>query len=226
MLTVTDASLSFPKNALRLVGLACLLLIVTIVVGKLSLTGPVKSVDVRLFAFLVPRLQSIPGLSGFCEWATLLGAIPVDYAMITIAGLIVAFQRRRFGVAGLMVASILGANVFQKIVIRLVDGTIPDGPEVIGNAGPYFSGGVQRVIIVFGVLATIAAPRFNWSSRTIYSIAIVAGVFEGLTRLVLGRHWPVDLLAAFPIGIAILMIFRQALKILESTGESSLHPPA
>ena len=68
-------------------------------------------------------------------------------------------------------------------MIRLVDGTIPEGPEVIGNAGPYFSGGVQRVIIVFGVLATIAAPRFNWSSRTIYSIAIVAGVFEGLRGL-------------------------------------------
>ncbi len=149
-----------------------------------------------------------------------------SYAMMTIAGLLVAFERRRFGVAGLMVASILGAHLFQRIVIKLVDGTIPEGPDVIGSAGPYFSGGVQRVIIVFGVLATLLAPRFSWTSRTIYSIAIGTGIFEGFTRLVLGRHWPFDLLAAFPIGLAILVIFRHALEILESTSESSLHPPA
>ncbi len=226
MLPLTDNSLTPQKNALRLVLFVGLLLAGTIAAGKFSLLGSVKDIDISVFNALVPALQSVPGLSKFCSWATVLGSIPITYAMITIAGLLVAFQRRRFGVAGLMVASILGAHLFQRIVIRLVDGTIPEGPDVIGSAGPYFSGGIQRVIIVFGVLATIAAPRFGWTSRTIYSIAIGAGAFEGLTRLVLGRHWPFDLLAAFPIGIAILMIFRQAVEILDSTSESTSQPPA
>ncbi len=224
MRTMIDDSISLQKNTFRLFGLAGLLLVVTIVAGKFSLSGSVKSVDVRLFDAIVPWLQAIPGLSSFCERATLLGAIPISYAMITIGGLIVAFQRRRFGVAGLMVAALLGAHAFQRVIIRLVDGTIPDGPDVIGNAGPYFSGGTQRVIVVFGVLASMLAPRLGWSIRTIYGIAISAGLFEGMTRLVLGRHWPFDLLAAFPIGLAIVMIFRLALPVMEDLTDPPNHP--
>ncbi len=226
MLPLTDDSLTPQKNALRLVVLVGLLLAGTVAAGKFSLLGPVKDIDVSLFNASVPALQTVPGLSEFSRWATFLGAVPITYAMMTIAGLLVVFERRQFGVAGLMVSSILGAHILQRIVIRLVDGTIPEGPDVIGSAGPYFSGGVQRVIIVFGVLATLAAPRFSWSSRTIYGIAIGAGAFEGLTRLVLGRHWPFDIIAAFPIGLAILLIFRNALAILESSSESSLQPGA
>lgn len=226
MLFVIDDSHSLQKTALRLSGLSGLLLLATVVVGKLSLTGPVKSVDVRLFEAIVPWLQSVPGLTATSLAATQVGAIPISYAMITIGGLLVAFQRRRFGVAGLMAASLLGAHLLQRIVVRLVDGTLPEGPDVIGSAGPYFSGGIQRVIIVFGVIASVVAPRLGWSTRTIYGIAIAAGALEGLTRLVLGRHWPFDLAAAFPIGIAILMIFRQALRALELSSESSLPPPA
>ncbi len=226
MLPMIDDSNSLQKNTLRLFGLAGLLLAVTIVAGKLSLTDAVKSVDVRLFDAIVPRLQAIPGLSRFCERATLLGAIPISYAMITIGGLIVAFQRRRFGVAGLMVASILGAHLFQRIVIRLVDGTIPEGPEVIGSAGPYFSGGTERVIVVFGVLASVMAPRLNWSSSTVFAIATSSGVFEAMTRLVLGRHWPFDLLASFPIGLAIVGFFRLSLGIVEDLTEPPAHRPS
>ncbi|NNE94514.1 MAG: phosphatase PAP2 family protein, partial [Acidimicrobiales bacterium] len=38
----------------------------------------------------------------------------------------------------------------------------------------------------------------------------LAGVLEGLTRMALGRHWPLDIVAALPIGLVVALIVGRA----------------
>jgi len=205
-----------PQQAIpRLVAAVVFLYIATVAVGKFSLWGPVKAVDEPLFETLVDALQAVPGLTWFSQWATQLSAISVTYVMISGAAAVYALWRRKVAVPALMILTLFGAHVFQRLVGALVNGTIPVDPDIIGSAGPFFSGGVQRVIVVFGVLASVAQPMTRWSDRTVFRIALAAGVFVAITRAALGRHWPFDLVAAFPIGFTILFVFRGALAVLD-----------
>ena len=201
-----------------------LLCVATAAVGKFSLWGPVKAIDEPLFEVLVDFLQTIPGLRAFCEQTTRLGALPVTYAMIIGGSVIYALQHRKVAVPALMILTLFGAHAFQRGIGIVVDGTIPTGPDIIGSPGPFFSGGVQRVIVVFGVLASAAQPTSGWSDRAVFRIALAAGTFEAITRITLGRHWPFDLLAAFPIGFTILLVFRGALSVIESDPFRPPHP--
>lgn len=45
-------------------------------------------------------------------------------------------------------------------------------------------------------------------------VAVLAGVFEGLTRLALGRHWPLDVAAAVPVGLGVAFVVWQAVELI------------
>ncbi len=190
---------------LRLVLGAVGLVLAVLLVGKLTLLDSVKDVDRAVFEALVPRLQSIPGLTSLSERVTEIGSIPVNYGMaIALGGLV--FAARRDPLRGLLIpATVLVGHLLQRLAIDVVDGFAPD-EHVVGASGPYFSGGVQRVVLLTGIILVIARP--DRSLRWIASWAVLLGLVEATTRFVLGRHWPSDLLASFPIGLTELVGFR------------------
>lgn len=201
------------------------LCVATVILGKMTLASPVKAVDEPLFELLVEALQSIPGLVEFSKVATQLGAIPVNYGMALGVACLVGLQRRTIFVPMLILATLFGSHVFQEVVKTFVDGTLPPDRYIIGSAGPFFSGGVQRVVVLTGVVLTLAQHEHAdgstarpelLGSRRVYQVSAVVGLFEALTRMALGLHWPLDLVAAFPIGLAIVWIFRAALQIVVS----------
>ena len=124
--------------------------------------------------------------------------------MLLVLAVYAVVAKRAEGVSWLLVLAAIAVLLrpFQSVVTVLVDGTTPESPLIQGTAGPYFSGGVLRVLVIFGT----AAALLGLQKRTVVVIAVVAGSIEGLTRLVLGRHWPLDIVAALPIGLAVLTL--------------------
>lgn len=178
---------------------------VAVGVGLFSLIDAVKDIDTAILEAVVPWLQDVPGLTRLSERLTDIGAIPLNYLMALALAVIAGFRHRHLVPAALVFGCLFGSHVFQNLTNRLVKGSVPT-IEVIGAAGPYFSGGVMRVIILTGMVATIALPREH--DRWVWRLAVLLGLVEALTRLVLGRHWPFDLVAAFPVGLGLLYIFR------------------
>lgn len=222
---MTTESTNLPRAVIQLVVAALGLCVVTIVLGKLTLSGPVKAIDEPLYEFLANAMQSVPGLVEFSKVATRLGAIPVNYGMAIGVACLVGFQRRGVFVPVLVLATLFGSHVFQEVVKSFVDGTLPPEEYIIGSAGPFFSGGVQRVIVMAGVVLTLAqlqpvnepSPGSKFlCSRLVYQLSAAVGLFEAVTRMALGLHWPADLVAAFPIGLTIVWIFRAALLVVVS----------
>lgn len=195
----------------RLVVLSLAGIVGVLVFGKVTLLGPVKTVDEAVLDAVVPWLQSIPGLASFSEVGTDLGAIPINFFMLLFlaAGAVV---RYRHLVPGFLVLGVgFGAHALQNVTNRVVEGTVPTR-DVIGAAGPYFSGGVMRVILLAGLALTFVLPLRQ--QRLVWAGAALFGLFEAVTRLALGRHWPIDLVSSFPIGLGLLYLFRQTLTVV------------
>ena len=178
--------------------------------GKFSLLGPVKTVDEAVLDAAVPWLQSVPGLTSFSEVGTDLGAIPINFFMLLVLAAAAVLRYRHIVPAALVLMVGFGAHALQNVTNRIVEGTVPTR-DVIGAAGPYFSGGVMRVILLAGLALTFLLPERQ--QRLVWSGAALFGLFEAVTRLTLGRHWPIDLVSSFPIGLGLLYLFRQTLSI-------------
>lgn len=183
-------------------------------VGWLTLTEAVKSVDRAVFDAIVPALQSIPGATSISDRVTDIGAVPVNYGMaIALGGLV--WAQRRDPLRGLLIPMVvLLAHWLQRLTVVVVDGYAPT-EHVVGAAGPYFSGGVQRVVLLTGMLLVIARPDMKLPMIMRWAVGI--GLIEAGTRFVLGRHWPSDLLASFPIGLAELLAFRVVWDLLPTS---------
>lgn len=182
--------------------------IVALLVGKASLFSAVKAVDVALFDLMVPALQSIPGVVPVCTQLTKMGSMEMNYGMAIGIGFYGAMQRRSYYLPIAVIGSLFAGHVFQAMVHKIVQGSSPEGYAIGGYAGPFFSGGVMRVTLLVGMMATLALPPSK--DRAVWSLAVGFGIVEGFTRLALGRHWPVDTLAGLPIGLGLLWLFRQA----------------
>lgn len=193
--------------------------------GKVTLLGPVKKVDEAALDAVVPWLQSIPGMVSFSEVGTDLGAIPINFFMLLFLSAAAVVRYRHLVPAVLVLLFGFGAHGLQKVTNKVVEGTVPTR-DVIGSAGPYFSGGVMRVILLAGFALTFLLPARH--QRLVWTGAALFGLFEAVTRLALGRHWPIDLLSSFPIGLGLMYLFRQALSIVgPALGfEPGLEPPA
>ena len=195
-----------PLSKIVLIGLVGLAL--ASVIGELSLWGSVKSIDEAIFHSAVPAIQSVPGLVDVSVHVTKMGSIPVNYGMAIGIGFYGGLQRRSWYLPIAVVGSLFAGHVFQILVDRIVEGTVPADYVLGGSAGPFFSGGVMRVTLMVGMAATLALPPSK--DRVVWSLAVAFGIVEGFTRLALGRHWPLDIVAGFPVGLGLLWLFRQA----------------
>lgn len=189
-------------------------LVATILTGWFSLLGPVKEVDEAVFSASVGALQAIPGWTDTSAWLTDLGAVQLNYSMALVAAVALGLLRRSLVIPVVLVAVFMFSHRFQWLTNEIVDGTVPVDDRIVGSAGPYFSGGVQRVVLLTGMALSALQPVFGWRDRTVWIGATVLGLIEAVTRLTLGRHWPFDLVAAFPIGFGFIWAFRCSVVIL------------
>lgn len=170
--------------------------------------GPLDALDQWVASFHMRRQW--PGLQRFVLDYVMLGQrAPSTFAVLPIF-LIMARQRRswqpllRLGVALLVLNVSVGA-------VKLSTGRI--GPFFTHYASKVFAGGdifpsghTANAVMLYGVLATLVAPR--WRPLVVAATAWIA-VTVGLGTLYLHFHWFSDMVGGWLAGALVIMVLPQ-----------------
>ncbi len=188
---------------------------IIVAVGALTQLTPFRSVDESIHGPTVSALQSWGWLVSISRWLTDMGARDLVFLLTGLLAVLVTLVRRSILHGLLVLATMASTHAVQWVVIAVVDGSVPT-ENVIGKAGPYYSGGVVRIMVLIGMAsAAVAVTRSSRPGRLTWLLALGFGLAEGLTRLVLGRHWPFDVIAAVAIGLYFVWLHVRALVILD-----------
>jgi membrane-associated phospholipid phosphatase len=106
------------------------------------------------------------------------------------------------------------ALVVMEILQRLLTGAIHHTIHRVGPPlhlhGTFPSGGSERCVVFYGLIAYLLWREFSGSRRAaIWSGAVVAALAfnEGYSRLYLGMHWLTDVLSGWIYGCLLLALF-------------------
>ena len=164
----------------------------------------------------------------------LLGSVLVCLGVVAVAalGLVIAGALRRpfgattFALAMLLTSSASGA-LFASYVKGAVDRPRPpwNGLWVLEESGSYPSGHAQAGISVWVALGVVALVVTGSRVRWLVAVPLfILGPLIGLSRAVLGVHWPIDVLGGWLLGAACLgtsvLLFRRWL-VREAGAERS-----
>ena len=139
-------------------------------------------------------------LNGFFEAATLTGSARVLVPLLAVVVIALLVARRRFE-ALLLAISVAGGAAIVYVLKALVDRARPALWDSEWYWGSSFPSGHTLVVAAFATAAAIGATRIRPRWRvTALSIAVAWIASVAASRLVLGVHWPTDVLAAACIG--------------------------
>ena len=185
-------------------------------------SGPVDELLLRFVHSNVP-----PALNGFFEAATLTGSdrVMVLLSTVLVAALLIA--RRRFE-ATLVAVSVLGAGAVVFILKALVGRARPALWETEWYWGSSFPSGHTLAVSALAAAATICVARIWPAWRLVAAAVAVLWVLAvALSRLVLGVHWPTDVLAAACIGVSLPLVAGMVLDLVgrrkHPAGEDAPH---
>ena len=177
------------------------LLILAVKIFEDVLTRESGPVDAALLWFI--RQVMPPAMASFFSLVTLTGA--AKFLVPATAALSVLFfvtQHRRQAI--LLVASMACGWVLTYTVKALVGRARPELWSTTWYWGSSFPSGHTLSTAVFATALTIGAAQI-WPKSRYFTlpIAIVWVGLMALSRLVLGVHWPTDVLAAVCLGVFI-----------------------
>ncbi len=180
----------------------------TLIGSRIVLLDRVRSADEKTFEETVPSLQEHDWLVSSSEILTDLGSKNIAYSAALVLAAVLVIVRRTALPSLLVLATLVGVHGLQWLTYAVTTGVTPT-EHVIGGAGPFYSGGVVRAMVVSGMIVAAftkpSATRPSWRERRwIWAVPLAVGLLEAGTRLVLGRHWPLDIALAVPIGGAVL----------------------
>jgi PAP2 superfamily len=172
--------------------------------GRLVQREPVTRPSRRLYEYC--RRHRSAALSRRLDPVTSIGGYAVIGSFSVLVGGMLAYERRDWKPVPLLVGGLVSEVYLQKLIRRLVQGTVPPAESSVGPPGDYPSGGAARTVVTFGLLAHLLTQR--WSSpaerRVIGSVAVALVLAQGGSRLYLGRHWPEDIVGGWLFGWLIL----------------------
>jgi undecaprenyl-diphosphatase len=178
--------------------LSLLLAIIAIKVTEDVVSGESGPVDALMLRYIHANVPA--SLDGFFEMATLTGsaAALVPLSISVFAALLLVGRRPE---ALLLAGSVIGGGIVVYVLKALVGRARPALWEADWYWGSSFPSGHTLVVAAFAAAATIGATRI-WPRSRLFAVTIAtAWVFcVALSRLVLGVHWPTDVLAAACIG--------------------------
>lgn len=158
-------------------------------------SGPI---DTAVLTFI--RAHMPGALTGVFETITVTGSAEVLAPLVALATLALLAARRRFEAALLAVSTVGGAGIVY-IVKALVGRARPDLWPAQWYWGSSFPSGHTLVVAALATAGALAVARIRPAAREwAAAAALVWIVLVALSRLVLGVHWPTDVLAAACIG--------------------------
>jgi undecaprenyl-diphosphatase len=176
-------------------------LVVAVLATKVTedvLGGESGPIDTAVLTFI--RAHVPDAVTGPFETITLTGSARVLVPLVSLTTLVLLAAQRRFE-AVLLVASTLGGAAIVYVVKTLVGRARPDLWPAQWYWGSSFPSGHTLVVAAFATAAALSLARIRPAMRDwAVGAAIVWVLLVGLSRLVLGVHWPTDVLAAACIG--------------------------
>lgn len=172
-------------------------------------SGPV---DTALLWFI--RQNMPPTFVGFFEAVTFSGAgIFLVPATAVLCGLLLLWRHRREAV--LLAASMVSAWICTYTLKALVDRARPELWSTAWYWGSSFPSGHTLSTAAFATaLALIAARLWPRTRYAALPLAVLWISLMGLSRLVLGVHWPSDVLAAVCVGVFIPLVTSPAISMV------------
>lgn len=179
----------------------------------------------QLLSFLEWSPMSFQVAIWFEAWGSSAMLIP-----LTLVAVVVAARAGR----SLVALTLAAAYLLHDPLVLLIGWLWPRArPDLVagGIAAPplhsFPSGHAVQVIAVYGLLAWLWVRRSaNVVERlaAVAAVAVVAAVVS-LARLRLGTHWPSDVWAALPLGLAWLLVCVLALRAGERAAGGEAPPP-
>jgi undecaprenyl-diphosphatase len=190
--------------------------LVAIKVSEDALTGDSGPADEAILLFL--RANVPPSLVEFFKWVTLTGSFKFFVPLSIVASIVFAVLKRWFDVL-LVVCSTVGGGCVIYFLKLFANRERPALWETEWYWGTSFPSGHTLETACVGMALALSIGRL-WPAHVllIRSVGLCWVLLVALSRLVLGVHWPTDVLAAACIGmlipIAAQLLLRQFLILL------------
>lgn len=187
--------------------------ILTLAVGGIKLiedvvakeSGPVDEAVLWFFRNHVPA-----ALDGFFEVVTLSGSARFLVPLSALAAVALLVARRRLE-ALLMAASVVTATLVVWGMKAIVGRARPALWEAQWYWGSSFPSGHTLSTAAFATAAALCVARiWPWAGTTAMALALLWTSLVAVSRLVLGVHWPSDVLAAMCLGAFIPLLISVA----------------
>ena len=203
---------SGPREKRRLVIVWLLVLAVSAIkVSEDVLGGESGPIDEAILLFIRGHVPTT--LTGFFEGVTFTGSFRVLFPLATGATIALLCARRRFE-ALLLATSVISAATVVYVVKAAVGRARPALWETEWYWGSSFPSGHTLVVAAFAIAAALCISRIWPAAREFaLSIAILWICLVALSRLVLGVHWPTDVLVAACIGASLPLAMSVALEL-------------
>ena len=182
--------------------------------------GPANGVDVPVIEYAAELRAWAPGFARFAASFTHFGgaAIPLGIAAVATASLLV---RRRPGAALLLAGTVLTERFLVDGLKAWIGRPRPaiDPLVHLPQSLAYPSGHAANSMAAFLAVALIATPaRYRWATTV---AALILAVLVGCSRILLGVHWPSDVIGGWAlgmlcVGIAILAGERSGILLRET----------
>lgn len=201
-----------PLEKRRLVIVLVLVLAVSAIkVSEDVLGGESGPIDKAILLFIRGH---VPGtLIGFFETITFTGSFRVLFPLATTATIALLCARRRFE-ALLLATSVISAATVVYVTKIAVGRVRPALWKTEWYWGSSFPSGHALVVAAFSIAAALCISRLWPKARGFaLSIAILWICLVAFSRLVLGVHWPTDVLAAACIGVSLPLAMSVALEL-------------
>ncbi len=189
---------------------------VGLAIGLLTLPGAILA-DRYLQYILSP--DSLPWMADLMQWGTWLGYGPIDVGIAVVLGLIGWWQERsgfpRRGVAGglaIALAGILG-QVVKNLACRSRPNATHSGEFLASfpcfrarHAAASFPSGHATTVFALATVPSLWCPR--WTGGFLALAALV-----GWSRIVLGTHFPSDVLGGAILGCAVVLTLSRVWRL-------------
>ena len=155
-------------------------------------------------------------LNGFFESITLSGSSMVLFPLTVITTIALLAARRRLE-ALLVATSLISATIVIYIIKTMTVRTRPTLWDAEWYWGSSFPSGHTLAVAAFATAAVLCVGRIRPISRNFaLLIAILWTFLVAISRLVLGVHWPTDVLVAVCIGAFLPLAISVAIELHET----------
>jgi len=156
-----------------------------------------------------------------------IGAITATGFLTVLLGAVAGYHYRSLRLLLVPLVAYVLALQGQRFVDRLDARSRPPVDLSVGPPGGYPSGGTVRIVLVVGLLMVVFAQIWRREHETLLLGAAWGSIawVEIVSRSILGRHWPIDLLGGVAIGVLLLAAAGPLMWLPGSTADRRVAEP-